>query len=90
MTGSTPPVSPTGSVMEAATGRPGQPTGSAVSDDVKSALQLAYGAESDLLEEYKLLRLTGERSPQLSAMAAGVKALRACIALLEKAEGASL
>lgn len=32
MTGSTPPVSPTGSATEAVIGRPGQPTGSAVSD----------------------------------------------------------
>lgn len=49
------------------------------------ALELAYAAESDLVEEYKLMRGTWEQNPAMSAMASGVRALRACIAALEGA-----
>jgi len=47
------------------------------------ALKDAYIAESNLLEEYKLLRKSWERNPEMTALASGVKALRKCIAVLE-------
>lgn len=49
----------------------------------EEALRLSYMAESDLIEEYKLLRRSWERNPQLSAFASGVKAIRALREVVE-------